>query len=841
MNVVVNILEIDVDLCGVAGYGVSPCTASGGPPCLHGLGTCQDLPNFDSDGMGGKLGTVATWRFASRGTWSPESGIDAYPLLESISYTPASIELSEGLGSRATLTAEMGDAEFADTGPLGDPYLDERDYTYPPGTFWTRWPARNPYLQGRTARWRQGLLGQSLEEFETRHFIVERFEPPGLNSRARFIFRDALQALFDDRSQCPPPTPGRLSAGLSDSATSATLVPSGVGDLYYSSAGSWIAIGSEIIGFSRSGDNLTLSRHLWGTTPQAHDAGAQVQQCADDFIAVRPDEAAAILATKYASVPLAQIPAQAWEDEIDAHYGGGLLTTLVAKPTATRSLFKELAREVGLSIWQDDRTGLVQLQVIRTIDTDAVTFDARFAPGESNVVVGSFTVTPGEKRISQALCYYGQVNPLDGVDRGNLPVFAASVAAEDEILEGVPALDETFSRWITSGGASAAQAVCDRRLARFVKAPRTFTFNLPRWGSFRPVLGQGCNVLADCLRDAFGAHVAVPGQIVRVNPNALNGAEFEITVQEVRMDARFAPAALLKSVTISAAEYNVNFKTKYETQYVPAVAGDEVYLIVNEAVVTGSTSTSVAGITIGDWPTQAETATRTSGSPVLTGLADTADLAAGQGVVGTGIPRGAQILSVDSGSQITLDVNATSSGSGSISIGLVIIHVLLGGTAAGKGGLGGRGYGGDNNPGGTGQAGGVAIYTRVPIRLERAGLVLAPGGGGGGGAGDYVGFFGPQVNGPGGGGGAGAEPGDGGPGASSAGYPGTLTAGGAGRASSPSSQGWGSGAGGAPGSAGSPGYGYSPGAGGAAGRAIDGWSYVNDDDWTGTITGTTIN
>lgn len=46
-------------------------------------------------------------------------------------------------------------------------------------------------------------------------------------------------------------------------------------------------------------------------------------------------------------------------------------------------------------------------------------------------------------------------------------------------------------------------------------------------------------------------------------------------------------------------------------------------------------------------------------SPIITGLGSTVDLATGDPVSGAGIPSGAKVLTVDSGTQVTLDQNAT--------------------------------------------------------------------------------------------------------------------------------------------------------------------------------------
>ena len=54
------------------------------------------------------------------------------------------------------------------------------------------------------------------------------------------------------------------------------------------------------------------------------------------------------------------------------------------------------------------------------------------------------------------------------------------------------------------------------------------------------------------------------------------------------------------------------------------------------------------------------TGNRTSGSPIISGIASTTGMYVGQAISGTGIPASTRILTVDSGTQITLTANATS-------------------------------------------------------------------------------------------------------------------------------------------------------------------------------------
>lgn len=60
--------------------------------------------------------------------------------------------------------------------------------------------------------------------------------------------------------------------------------------------------------------------------------------------------------------------------------------------------------------------------------------------------------------------------------------------------------------------------------------------------------------------------------------------------------------------------------------------------------------------------------TRTNGSPIITSIPSTAGYKAGYFVFGTGISSGSTILTVDSGTQITISIAATSSGSSAFAI-----------------------------------------------------------------------------------------------------------------------------------------------------------------------------
>lgn len=73
---------------------------------------------------------------------------------------------------------------------------------------------------------------------------------------------------------------------------------------------------------------------------------------------------------------------------------------------------------------------------------------------------------------------------------------------------------------------------------------------------------------------------------------------------------------------------------------------------------------------------QTQTGTLTNTQPQITGLTDTSQMVVGQGVSGTNIPATATILSIDSASQVTMNINATGSGATSITFWITDLTIF---------------------------------------------------------------------------------------------------------------------------------------------------------------------
>lgn len=834
-------IEIDVDYCSLS-YGVAPCTAAipttGTIKCFNTIATCQDSANFTN--------VPVTLRFAEASDYRPLD-IDAIPTIAGVSFSPARINPGVDLGERATLRVSFKDQPHSDTGPGFDKYHATRGYDpYRQGSFWGKFRARQPYLRGRALRWYQGYADQDLADMEVRSFIIESFDGPGVDGIYTLNAIDPLKMLDGDRAQAPVVSSGRLSADLLAATTSATLVPAGIGNSEYAASGYLALGGNELVSFTRVGDALTIVRGQLNTTAVDHKGADRVQEVLR-YVSADPADIIYDLMVNYAGVPSSYIPLTEWQAETAAFLRREYTAT-IAEPVGVAQLVAELMRDCGLSIWWDDLAAQMRLRVLRALPDTGVSFD------DGTVLAGTFSrKEQPNKRISQFWTFYGQVNALKQLDSTeNYRSVAATVDTTNETNYGSPAIKKVFSRWIAQGGLTAAQRVNDLQIGQYGTPPRLFSFSVMRDASDAPRLGNAYSLSWRTEQDATGADQVVPVQVVRVQPGK---DRFMVEAEEVNFSSLDTDDLSNRQITVDYDAQNLNWRTLHDELYPDPVDGDTVTMIIEAAAHVGSASTTLPALTTGNWPSQSKTGLRTSGSPTLTGIADTTGLAIGQRVFGTGIPAGAKILSLVVNTSITLDMNATSGAgtSTTLTIWTVILNLINYGRIQGRGGLGGTGANGSGDVDGTdGLPGGVALEVLAPIELTDVDGEEFGGGGGGGG--------GPcrdpsDHKGGGGGGGAGDLGGDGGegPGKGREGAAGTRDAGGAG------GHGWTNnnyfsgpsddstrrgGNGGGPGLDGQNGQGSSDvgkGDGGAAGAAIDGISKVNTVGSSGDRRGGTIN
>lgn len=828
-------VEIDVSICTLT-YGTSPCTAvvgtaeevaagtaTGTQKCFNTVGSCQDRANYAED--------FVTLRFVKDVGYQAEAGIEYLAAsLVDVELTPGVISLGEDMGRRPSLSCTFRDHPHSDTGLGFDKYLSTRSYDpFGQGQFWAKFAVRHPNLRGKKLRVIQGFVGQSLSEMEARHYIVDSFDGPGLDGIFTITAKDPLKALDGDRAMAPSVSGGRLVAGINSSTTSAALTPSGIGDEEYPASGYLNLGGTETVSFTRSGDNLTITRAQKGSTAAAHTAGDRAQLCLD-YSAEDPADIIRDLEVTYGGVDTSYIPLADWQTET-ANYNGQVYTGFVTDPTPVKTLVGELIEQAGLAHWWDEVNQKLRLQVLRAISTSARVFD------ETQVIKGSLRITAQpDKRVSQVWTYFAQKDPLKGLDLDNLAGRAVLEDTDAEADFGSPSIKVIQSRWIPTGGRLIAERINQIQLGRYLRPPRKVEFAaVVGEDTTLPVPGAGYYLAARPVQDVDGSAVQMPFQVTSIK---VKDGLCSVTGEELYW-TDLQPDPTNRVIAIDYNARNLNWRTLHDQLFGTPHAGGTVTLQIASNARVGSTSTSAFALDTGTWPSVAFTATRTSGNPTLTGISDTSAFVADQAVTGTGIPNDARVVSKTS-STVTLDKNATASGTSSLTLYTTILRLVNDGQIIGRGGDGAPSFNGDNHPGAGGSPGGPGLKVRVPIDLSGAGKVDGGGGGGGAGGSDYIGWFGPQVYGGSGGGGAGDDPGSGGaPVVNPPGTAGTAETGGTGGPSGYS--GWHGGNGGDPGQNGANATGDGAGPGGAGGKAVDGISLVKDDAFTGAYRGGLIN
>lgn len=593
-----SIIEGDFDRCSRT-YGIAPCSAAigvtGERKCFNTRRTCQDRANFLNDPV--------TLRFAKPTAYLPRE-FEAIPSIEAINYDPGIISLGEGLGQRASLSVTFKDHPWSDTGTGFDPYLAARDYDpYRQGSFWPKFRARQPFVQGRALRWLDGRLGQSTVQMDTRHFVVESFNGPSMDGRFTLVAKDILKLADNDRAQWPPASTGRLSGSMTTGTTSVTLTPSGIGNSEYAAFEATTAAGigaglvniggKEICAYTRVNDTLTLTRAQIGTVASTHAAQDRVQ-VVERLVAMDPADMLHRWLTLGAGVDEDFINLDGWQEETAAHYRQ-LMTGTVAEPTGVNQLVSEVIEQAALAMWWEPLTQQIRLQVLRAITTDA----ERFTP--ANTVKGSLSIKEQpEKRLSQVWVFYGQSNPLDDLEKeSNFAGSQLVVETDAEIDYGAAKIKKIFSRWIASGGSAAALRLGNILLAQYKDPPRRFTFKLAKHAAETPTLGEGCRLQAYPLQDDTGAAADVPIQITRLG---LDDGQYSVEAEESNFASIDGDDLTNRQVTISADAYNVNLRSLHDEVYPTPVDGDSVNFIVESWVVVGSVSTLSAAIDTGDWP-----------------------------------------------------------------------------------------------------------------------------------------------------------------------------------------------------------------------------------------------
>ena len=573
-------VEIDINYCSNT-FGSAPCTASGSgdAKCVNTRNIsfdCQDTANFTA--------STKTVRFGIDNGNLPES-IPCIPNLLSVSVENAVIKPGENIGERATCTASFKNHRHGDSG--FDKYIVDRTYNpFDQGTFWGKFRARNSYLRYRPMRVLRGYLGDAIGDFTVENFVVDQINGPGSSGNVTIRGVDFMRLLGGESSQAPVANKGYLSALISDVATSATLSPSGIGDLNYSASGH-VAIGEEIMSFTRTADVLTLTRAQYDTDGLAHKADDVVQEV---LIYTTQTSAYIIndLVVNYTPLDTSYTDLTAW-NLIVTNYSSVLYTAVIPKPESVVDLINELVEQAGLKVFGDNVNNVITFDVIRPITASGEVLS------EQKIIANTFQQTDQpNKRYSQVWLYYYQRNYFKNLnDPGNYYSGVIDPALDSQYE--TESVKKIFSRWIPTGGRSVASDVTSRLLARYVNPPRKFAFGL--FPDREISLGQNRTLthtsLEGCLGLQASADIVVTGIKKTEDSIAVMCEELNFDTSNYNGD---------KYITIDTDSLNVNLRTLYDNIYASVDEVNDIIFVVSSGVVVGSSSVLVAGMDEGTWP-----------------------------------------------------------------------------------------------------------------------------------------------------------------------------------------------------------------------------------------------
>lgn len=672
-------VELDCPKCA-NDFGVLPCAAvgTGDAKCKKTVSTCKDFDHYD----GSELQTL---RWVKAASYMPKN-IYAVPSLNSVQTNAQRINPGENLGRRERVTCSFFNHRHNDLDL--DPYASERSYNaYEKGTYWGRFAAMYPNVQGYAARVIRGNSAQLLSEMETSHYIADVGKIAGDKMGYGLTLKDVLDFAEGNKTLLPPPSLGLIGADISLADTSVTLTPSGVGASYPASF--LASIGDESVDCTISGDTVTfMSRGVRGSLAAEHKEGDTLQ-ITEAFVSQNISQ---ILERLLGSTdtPLDYYNQSQWNAQV-AIVNSPNLTAYIASPTPVFELIQDLMRDMALDI----HTDVIAKKIIMRFLVDQI---PTFEINDRNIIDTPAASFYEDKRVDLFFMSFGRRNPLLKMDEQiNYPTTIVRPSSNpSSFLMGNPsAIRRHNSRWIPAILRAQASQTAAFIVGRYEIAPRGLMCKMK--ADMAPQLAQICNVKTSVFEDAFGDTPTIPMQVVAVSKSQGN---YAIELEEFRA-AAFDPDELniivyLAENMIGLGEFST-LRDLYDSIYPYAIpAGATVRFEADSGVIFGSTVPAITdfALVVGDWP-------EVAGSGLTLQIANLT--IAGRGG--------------DSGGLYSDSLNAQNGGSGiHTRVPLELIDCIVGAGAGGGGGVYdaafnalGRGGGGAGYPVGLGYENGTTL------------------------------------------------------------------------------------------------------------------------------------
>ena len=459
-------IEWDLPYCAEV-YATAPCTAilgtTGADRCYNTrnhLSDCQDTANFNP--------ATKTHKFCSIVANHP-IGLDYIPCVSKISnVADGEIDPGKSMGRRISRRIVLQDMPYHDRGV--DKYWDLRSYdAESQGTLFGKLIARNPFYEGSVIRIKEGYLTTPYDStlFETRTYVVDHVDFKA--DTVTITVTDFLRLADSAKAKAPVLSQGSLLADITDSATSATLIPAGIGNSEYGASGR-LRIDKELMDYTRTADALILTRAVGGTSAESHSAGGVVQEC---YVVTDTNIVDIVyeLLNTYVGIDAAYLPlATSWAAEKDLWLSTANVDRTISEPTSVFALLAEITQEFNVNFWWNDRTQIVELKANMPLAAGVT----------ANTLTEKFDFVDikikeiNKDRVTQVWVLWGLRDLTKIKDNNDYANWYINPVAENLYTnENIKIIQ---ARWISSEGQAAGLA--GRWQSRYKKAPKRVTFTV---------------------------------------------------------------------------------------------------------------------------------------------------------------------------------------------------------------------------------------------------------------------------------------------------------------------------------------------------------------------------
>lgn len=532
------VVEVDVDAC-TRTWGTLPCTAAFGGSvvrkCYNTFSTCNAIPAYQK--------TTKTIRFCEA-SYPIKTG-NYIPALVSVGGREQEVNIAGyksnigALGQRASVSVVLRD--FTDRDTLMDPYWQERmsgaaqadGIGYDPmdrGSFWTKFKARNPNYAGRALRVIQGTVSAAgvFIPSKTRSYVMTEMKGPGNSGQVTITAKDILSLADNKKAQAPVTNQGRVLDDMTADQTSLTLTPTGIGSEYPASG--FATIGSEVISFARSGDNLTIQRGQKGTDAATHSANDTVQ-VAYEVQLQRADYVIYDLLVNYANVPASYINFPEWEAEFNRWGSIMYLSATICKPTGVATLIGEINQH-GITIWWDEIAQKIRIKLNHPPEETPAVWSDR------NNIISIQQEDNDDERATRIAFWHMQIDPTkelnkDNFLRGYMTVF---VDGESPDFYDESRTHTIYSRWFNHGADSAAKIITGRLLNRYKISPVTYKIKIDAKDD--PELTDVISLNSHVATDVTGLPTPILTQVF-YRKDDKSGHSVDVELQRFQFDAAY--------------------------------------------------------------------------------------------------------------------------------------------------------------------------------------------------------------------------------------------------------------------------------------------------------------